>query len=423
MHIFCTGLNHQTAGVSLRERLAFSDERLKHALALFESTEGPAGTLSELVILSTCNRVELYAVSSGGSIADLETFLSDVSGLPRAELLDHLYHYSNQEAVMHLFRVAAGLDSLVLGEAQILGQVSQALESARSMGTAGPVLSRLFQAAIFTGKRARSETHIGFNPASISSIAVSLAARTHPDLTSAKIAVLGAGEMAELAVEAFLKRGACDIRVVNRHIERAQMLAERWNGAACTFDSLHTVLEQADIILCSTGAPHALIHPDMVRRAMQVRGQRQLVLIDIAVPRDVHPEVGLIPNVSVYDIDALHLRLAHSLAGREQEAPKVEAIIEAELEEFQKFLDSFDVLPIIAQIHQQAEALRQAELEKTLRRLPHLSDEERRRIDALTNALVNKILGAPLSRLRTCSTKGQAAEFAILARDLFGLGD
>jgi glutamyl-tRNA reductase len=423
MHILCTGLNHQTAGVSLRERLAFSEERLRHTLELFEAAEGPAGSLSELVILSTCNRVELYAVSSSGSLVDMEGFLSVVSGVLQEEFSAHLYHYSNQEAVRHLFRVASGLDSLVLGEAQILGQVSQALESARSKGTSGPVLSRLFQAAIFTGKRARSETQIGFNPASISSIAVSMVARTHPDLASAKIAVLGAGEMAELAVEAFLKRGARDIRVVNRHIERAQQLAERWNGAACTFDSLHTVLEQADIILCSTGAPHALVHPDMVRRAMQVRGQRQLVLLDIAVPRDVHPEVGLIPSVSVYDIDALHLRLAHSLAGRGQEAPKVEAIVEAELEEFQKFLDSFDVLPIIAQIHQQAEALRQAELEKTLRRLPHLSEEERRRIDALTNALVNKILGAPLSRLRTRSTNGQAAEYAILARDLFGLGD
>jgi glutamyl-tRNA reductase len=423
MHILCTGINHQTATVDLRERLAFSEERLTDAFRLFEAQRCQGGALQELVILSTCNRVELYAVSQEGNEDGLTVLLSQVSCLPQEAFRSHLYEFFDEQAVEHLFRVAAGLDSLVLGEAQILGQVGQALETARSKGSTGPVLSRLFQTAVFTGKRARTETHIGHNPASISSIAVSLAARAVPNLGEANVAILGAGEMAELAVDAFLKRGVRGIRVVNRHVERAQQLASRWEGVACTFDALPDILEQADIILCSTGAPHALVHPEMVRRALRTHPTGRLVLIDIAVPRDVHPDVKELAGVSVYDMDALQERLEHSLAGREQEIPKVEAIVQAELAIFQEYLDGLDLLPIIAQIHQQAEALRRAELEKTLRRLPHLSPEERRRIDALTNALVNKILSAPLGRLKTRCDGSRSADYAMLARDLFGLGD
>jgi glutamyl-tRNA reductase len=422
MHILCTGLNHQTASVSVRERLAFGEQDLKKALSLFETMRGQNSLLSELIIISTCNRVELYAVSENLSFDALDAFLAHVRGLILAEFSEHLYHLADQQAIDHLFRVSAGLDSLILGEAQILGQVSHALDEARSKETVGPVLSRLFQAALFTGKRARSETAIGHNPASISSIAVSLASRTLPDLTCAQVAVLGAGEMAELAVEALLKRGAMSIRVVNRHIEKAQRLASRWEGAACTFDSLPQVLEQADIIICSTGAPHALIHPEMVRAAMLHRQGRPLVLIDIAVPRDVHPQVGHLPGIDVYDIDSLQERLAGSLASRQKEVPKVEVILEEEKDAFQRYLDSFDVLPLIAEIHQKAEALRQAELEKTLRRLPHLTEEERCRIDALTNALVSKILSNPLVCLRSQSS-GRSADYALIARELFGLGD
>lgn len=422
MHILCTGLNHQTAGVSVRERLAFSEQDVKQALTLFDEWHAPAGPLSELVIISTCNRVEMYAVSESLSFSELDAFLAQARGLALTEFSEHLYHLTDRQAVDHLFRVSAGLDSLILGEAQILGQVSHALDLARSKDSAGSILSRLFQAAVFTGKRARSETEIGHNPASISSLAVRLASNRVPELASAQVAVLGAGEMAELAVEAFLKRGAARVKVVNRHIDKAQLLAARWSGAACTFEALPQVLEQADILLCSTGAPHALIHPEMVRAAFQHRQGRPLVIIDIAVPRDVHPEVGLLPDVTVYDIDALEDRLAASLKGRQKEVPRVEAVIEEEKAAFQKYLDTLDVLPIIAEIHQKAEALRQAELEKTLRRLPHLTEEERRRIDALTNALVSKILSNPMVCLRSRSGS-QSADYALIARELFGLGD
>lgn len=421
MHILCIGLNHQTAGLSVREKLAFTEESLKAALSTFAVGEPQKWGLREAVILSTCNRVEFYAVSEHRSFAGVETFLSEALRIPVEEFSGHLYRCLDHEAIDHLFRVAAGLDSLILGEAQILGQVTQAFETALGKEAAGPILSRLFRAAIFTGKRTRSETGIGRNPASISSIAVRLAAQSLPDLGQARIAVLGAGEMAELAVEALRKRGADRIQVVNRTLEKAKQLARRWQGQACTFEAINRVLEQSDIVICSTGAPHALINTPTVRRAMEIRPNRPLVLIDIAVPRDVEPEVGELPGVKLFDMDALQAQLEGSLAGRRREIPRVELILEEEIAAFSRYLETLDVIPLIAEIHQQAESLRQAELEKTLRRMPHLNEEERKRIDALTHALVKKLLNRPLIHLRTQSGGPYGAHYVRLARDLFGL--
>jgi glutamyl-tRNA reductase len=423
MHILSIGMNHETASVCVREQLAFGEENLKGLLARFAAGEWSDSGLSELVIISTCNRVEIYASSEEHSFTSLERFLTGVHGRPSAGYSQHLYRYRDEQAVDHLFRVTSGLDSLILGEAQILGQVSHAFELARGKGAAGPVLSRLFQSAIFTGKRARSETVIGHNPASIASIAVKLAANCVADLTSAKVAVFGAGEMAELAVEALRKRGAFRLQVVNRTLQHARHLAERWQAEAFTFDALPDVIKSADIIVSSTGAPHTLINHQVVSPAVSQRNGRPLVIIDIAVPRDVEPEVGQLAGVSLYDMDALEERLLDSLASRQLEIPKVEAIIEDEKAIFNEYMSSLDVLPLIAAIHQQAEALRKAELEKTLRRMPHLSEEERLRIEAMTNALVKKILSGPLVRLKEQSSGPRSIHYATLARDLFGLGD
>lgn len=420
MHIVCLGLNHTTAPISLRERMDFGEEAVKAALARLGCGNG-LEHVSELVILSTCNRVELYAIAGQSAFEDLAAFLAEARGLTVETFQPYLYRLEDAEAVSHLMRVAAGLDSMVVGEPQILGQVTHALELARGQEAAGPLLNRLFQAAIHAGKRAHAETHISRNPASISSLAAGLCERAHPDLKSARVVVLGAGEMAELAVEALRKRGVEKILVINRTLERARSLAERWGAETATFELLQSALAQADILIASTGAPHTLIHPEMVSAAMRERSHRPLVLVDIAVPRNVDIEVGELPHVRLYNIDHLNAHLEKSLAARATEVPRVEAILEEEQAEFMEFLSSLDMLPLIADLRQQAESIRQSELAKTFRRLPDLTEAERARIEAMTQALVKKLLESPTRRLRAEAASPQAPDYAAMTRTLFGL--
>ena len=420
MYIHCIGLNHNTTPIHLREQLAFSDDQVRASLSRF-SCGHITDTITEIVIISTCNRIEVYAVSNSKSFGELENLISDTHDISMENLASHLYRYTDAEAVCHLFNVAAGLDSLVIGEPQILGQVVHALELARGVGASGPMLSRLFQSAIRAGKRARTETAISRNPASISSLAAGVCERSVPDLQNAEVAILGAGEMAELAVEALRKRDANHITVVNRTLGRAHELADRWKAKVDTFENLEQVMTHADILIASTGAPHLIVHPNMVAAAMQKRPNRPLVLIDIAVPRDIDPEAGNIPNVHLHDIDNLNAHLEQSLAERTAEIPHVEAILAEEEAKFMNFLYSIDMLPLITDIHQQAETIRQAELQKTFRRLPDLTDAERARIDALTQALVKKILDNPTNRLRAEATLPSAPEYAAFTRSLFGL--
>jgi glutamyl-tRNA reductase len=420
MHIHCLGINHTTASVSLRERLAFNENSLRAALSRL-GCGGLEDSFNELVILSTCNRIELYAVSSLDTPDVLKLFLSEARGVPADELTPHLYHYLDENAIRHLMRVASGLDSLVLGEPQILGQVTNALEQARGAGSSGPLLSRLFQRAIHAGKRARTETHIARNPASVSSLAASLAEKSVHNITDAQIVILGAGEMAELAVEALRKRGASKVLVLNRTLERAEMLAKRWQAESSTFEHLGEALSAADVLISSTGAPHTIINSGMVERIMNERNSRLLVMIDIAVPRDIDAKCNDLPGVTVHDMDSLHARLEHSLAEREAEVPLVEAILNKETSKFMEFFKSLDMLPLISDLRQQAEAIRQAELNKTLRRLPDLNEAERARIEALTQALVKKLLDTPTNRLRAQANTPSAPEYADVARVLFGL--
>ncbi len=422
MHILCLGLNHTTAPVNLRERLAFSEEKARAALARL-GCGGEAKPVAEMVILSTCNRIEIYAAAARLNFQGLEAFLSDIRGVPAPEMRPHLYWYADAEAARHLLKVAAGLDSLVLGEPQILGQVTHALELARGVGASGPLLSRLFQAAIHAGKRARTETSISRNPVSVASLAAAMCERQVSDLRLAQIVVLGAGEMAELAVEALRKRGVERILVINRTHERASQLARRWGAEASTFEDLESALGRADILIASTGAPHTLIHPEMVISAMAQRPERALVLIDIAVPRDIDPEIAGLSNVTLLDIDHLNEHLEQSLASREQEVPLVQSILAEEERDFLGYLKTLDMLPLIADLRQQAEAIRQAELAKTLGRLPNLTEAERLNIELLTKALVKKLLNTPTHRLRAEATCPHAPEYATVARTLFGLPD
>ena len=422
MHILSLGLNHTTAPLALRETLALNEDVVRVALARLACGH-VATPLNELVLISTCNRIELYAASNQLALNEMEFFLSEVSGVPAELFRPHIYRFQDMDAVRHLFEVAAGLDSLVIGEPQILGQVTRALELARGQNTAGSILNRLFQAAIHAGKRTRTETAISRNPASVSSLAASLSERVVHKISEAQIVILGAGEMAELAIEALRKRGAQKILVVNRTLERAEGLVQRWGAQATTFENLHSALVSADILISSTGAPHTIISRGMVHETMRHRTARPLVLIDIAVPRDIDPNVADIPHVKLHHLDNLNAQIEHSLAERIAEVPQVKNILNEELELFGDYLKSLDMLPLIANMRQNAEMIRQTELEKTLRHLPDLTEAERGHIEAMTQALVKKLLHAPTHRLRAEATSPRASEYAAIARTLFNLPD
>jgi len=417
-------MNHQTARVGLRERLAFDDAGVKKALGRLHCEGFPAlDVISEMVILSTCNRVEIYAVSGTAEFAALESFLSDTRSIHPCEIDGDLYRLSGQEAVAHLFRVTAGLDSLVLGEPQILGQVTQAYQIAQSQNAVGPVLRRLFPAALYAGKRARHETAIGQNPASIASAAIRIAEKDIHQITSARIGILGAGEMAELAVDALRKRGVTAIQVVNRSLERAERLAARWKGQAVIYENLTDVLKNIDILITSTGAPHTLIHRAAVEAVMAERPGQPLVIIDIAVPRDVDLDVAQIPGVHVMDMDTLSERLSSSLEQRTGEIPHVEKILDEEIVNFERQLRMLEAVPLIVEIREQAEAIRRTELEKTLRKMGDLSLEETLHLERMTQALVKKMLHSPITYLKDEAGSPNAAEASALARRLFGLED
>lgn len=421
-HILCLGLNHTTSSVVLRERLAYDSHALQSSLARLGCGDDPAwDSLKELAILSTCNRIELYSVATHAIFDTLEAFLSETRNCPRSEFSDSLYCLSDGDAIQHLLDVAAGLDSMVIGEPQILGQVTEAYAMARRQGTVGKMLSRLFLTAIHAGKRARTETTINHNPASIASVAVSLISNTVPDLPAAKIMVLGAGEMAELAVESLRKRGAKSVLVVNRTLRNAKELAGRWVGQAAALETLLEHLADMDIVIASTGAPHIVIRPSMVEVAMKRRPKRPLVFMDIAVPRDVDPEVNNTPGVYLYDIDTLSDHLESNLAQREAEVPKVRAIIKEERTAFEEYLATLDVIPIIVEMRNQADSIRQKEMRKAIRRMPDLTPEMERQIDALTQSIVSKILHSPTVQLKKEANGIDAADYASVARALFGL--
>jgi glutamyl-tRNA reductase len=433
MQILCLGLSHHTAPVEVRERLQYSPDALRATLARCGcGREAHPPSISELVILSTCNRLELYAAVSGAQgsaeeraesalFAPLLSFIAETRSMPVAEFETHLYQHEGPEAVEHLCRVAAGLDSMILGEPQILGQVTEAYQEALGQGAVGPVLSALFRTAIRVGKRVRTETAISRNPSTVGSVAVKLAGAVVGDLASARVLILGAGEMAELAVEALRTRGAGHISVVSRTRDRATQLAQRWGAQALTFEQLAEALAAADIVIASTAAPHVLVTPDLARAAIARRPERPLIFIDIAVPRNVDPDVSRLPNVHCYDIDDLQSRLNGALAEREREIPRVEAIVAEEASAFTEWLRGLDIAALIAELRVRADALRRAEVEKTLRRLPHLDETERQRIEALAESLVNKLLHAPTLRLKAEAGNGHAAEYAAAARYLFAL--
>ncbi len=421
MHIAVVGLSHKTAPVEIREKLTFPAQEQGGALRQLISCENVA----EGVILSTCNRTEIYAVVSDFSKGkdEVVNFLSGVCALDKSELLNYLYFKEQENAIRHLFKVSSSLDSMIVGEAQILGQVKEAYQSSFEVQGTSVVLNRLFREAISVGKKVRTETGIGENAVSISYAAVQLAKKVFEDLKGHTVLVIGAGEMSELTAQHLLANGVSAVLVANRTHERAVELAAKFNGKAIKFDDCQEFLKDADIVISSTGAPHYVIHSDVVSKAMRRRKNKPIFFIDIAVPRDIEPEVGEVYNVFLYDIDDLQSVVDVNLAEREKEANKAEKIIDKEVSKFLSWINSLEVVPTISALRREVEEIRMAEMEKVLARLKHLSSKDKNLIDALTNAIMNKVLHKPIVGLKESANKKDSYIYTESLRYLFDLSE
>ncbi len=418
MHIKVVGVDHTTAPIGMRERLACTSRQIPQLL------QAAREIAQECVVLSTCNRVELYAVCPEESqgCSELLRVLSETRGVAYDELEPHYFSFVDQQAVIHLFGVASGLHSLVPGEPQIQGQVVDALEAAQGSGYAGPILSALFRAAVVAGKRARSETGISRNAASVSHVAVQLARRFFPTIQDTCVLLIGSGKMSELAARNLRDNGAGQLVIINRTLAHAADLAQAFNATHRSFAELTDSLVEADIVISSTTAPHAIITPEIMQSVLERRAGRSLLLIDIALPRDVDPTVGALPGVHLYNVDDLQSEVERGILLRLQEAERVRDIINEEAEAFERWLASLSVVGTISDLRQYVDLLRQQELERTLRQIsPSLSTRELAAVQELTTRLVNKLLHTPTLRLKDAAAAGQGHVYAEAMRYLFGL--
>jgi len=398
--ITCAGLNHNTSPVEERETIAFTAAELNDALLSLEQR------LPGAAILSTCNRTELYTMALEGAADTLIDVLNALKGA--AVDRRHFYVLQKSEAVEHLYRVASGIDSMVLGESQILGQVRDAMSAATEARTLNGALSHIFHSAMSTGKRARHETNIGKHAVSVSSAAVALARRSLGELENKTVLVISAGSMGKLAARALAQQTGSRILVANRTLERAADLAQQLgpNTEAFDLDHLQDALAASDIVISGTSAEDFVLGPAEVTPVMANRSGRGLLFIDIAVPRDIDPAVREIPGVHLCDIDDIEAVTAEGLSGRRAEVDKVEAIIADEVAAFEEWWRSLDVVPVIAALRDRAETIRLQELDRTLSRMPELDDDSRRRLEAMTAAIVKKMLDRPIARLKDGADKG-----------------
>jgi glutamyl-tRNA reductase len=410
------GLSHKTAPLAVRESLAFPKERLPDALARARQDAG----LSEAMILSTCNRVEIYGQAADGAAPAMLDFLARWHERPAEELSRFVYTVTDEQAIRHAFRVAASLDSLVIGEPQILGQVKEAYEIAESAKSLGAGLSALRNRSLQAAKRARSETRIGENAVSVSYVAVELARKIFGSLKDRAVLIVGAGKMSVLSAKHLVAGGARATVLGGRSFDRAEELAAALGGQAVPFDALRLALGQADIVISSTGAPHLVISREDVEAAGRAR-KRPLFLIDIAVPRDVDPAVRELHNVFLYDLDDLKAVAEANLRERRKEAAAAEAIVEHEVRAFLDWQQSLDVVPVLAALRQRAEAIRREEVERARKHLGPLNAEQERALNAATAAIVNKLLHPPTAHLKEVARNGHATDLVDVVRKLFRL--
>lgn len=419
MHILAIGLNYRTAPVEVREQFAIDSNDLSRALLQLKQTK----SILECVIVATCNRTEIYAVVDRLQLHGdyIFAFLEAWFGIPVKEFAPHLYKYENDDAIRHLFRVTCGLDSMVIGETQILGQIRDAMLLAQKNKTTGTIFNTLFKQAVTLAKRAHSETSIGENAVSVSYAAVELGKRIFGQFSDKCVMIIGAGKMSELTVKHLHAGGARQVIVANRTIERAEVLAEQWNGIACSIDQMQQYLLKTDIIISSTGSREFVLNRKQVQHVMQKRKARPLFLIDIAVPRDFDPEIADIPNVFLYDIDDLEGIVESNMQVRKKEALIIDTMIAEELEAFHHWYRTLGVGPVIRALQVKAAAIHADTIESLFNKLPDLNDRQRKVIRKLTKSIANQMMHDPINRVKEMAAERGGDEALDLFVKMFAL--
>jgi glutamyl-tRNA reductase len=410
------GVNHKTAPVEVRERLAIPESRLPEACKRLAEHSA----VSEGMIVSTCNRVEFIANMKNGT-GDLREFLREYFETDLSSFETHLYEFKEDEAVRHIFRVAASLDSMVVGEPQILGQVKEAYATARAVGAVRAQLDQLLTRAFAVAKRVRTETAVGSSSVSIASVAVELAKKIFGSLNGKSVYLVGAGKMSELAARHLLAHGAGSLFVANRTYDRAIRLAQMFNGQAIEFNRLYETCDRADIVITGTGSPNFIFRREHGEKLRALRKNKPMFFIDIAVPRDVDPEMNKIDGIFVYDIDDLQQAVSSHVSDRRQEAEKAEAIVTEEVGKFHARLQTLDVVPTIVSLQDHLETIRQAEIDRVRGRLGTMTTDQELAVEALTRGIVNKIMHTPISTLKTAARDHESTTVIDLVRRLFNL--
>ena len=419
MDILVVGLNHKTAPVEIRETLAFDERTVPRALIELKERIPQA----EFVILSTCNRVELYAASSEAErLSDRITqFLADFHDLKPESFVPHLYHYYDEDAVRHLFTVSCSLDSLVVGEAEILGQIKQAYTFSLEEGATGKALNNLFQRAFGVAKTVRTSSAIGVGRVSVASVAVEFAQKIFSDFSDKTVMIIGAGEMGELTLKHMVQSGINAVIVANRTYEKAVKLAYEYDGMAIKYESFVDSMHRADVIISTSSAPHFIIHPKQMPAVLKARRNKPMLLIDIAVPRDIHPDVAQVENAYAYNIDDLQQVVEANLSHREKELEVCAAVVGEETEQFMAWLRTIDLGKVIRDFRDSFHDIRKAELDRSLNKMSDLSESDRREIEYLTERIVNKILNQPTQTLKDEASRGAGYINVEAIRSLFGL--
>jgi glutamyl-tRNA reductase len=417
MIILVVGLNHKTATVEIREKLAFNGQKLEEGVFQLIKIKD----IKEIALLSTCNRVEIYSCvnSVNSAVENIKSFLSEFHSISRKEFEGSLYTYTDSQAVKHIFRVASSLDSMVVGEPQILGQLKDAFDFALAKKTTGVILNKLIKKAISTAKRVRTETRIAENAVSISFAAVELAKKIFTNLSGKSFMLLGAGEMAELAARHIVNNGVTDVKIANRTYERGCELAREFNGKPVRFEEFVNELIHTDIVICSTGAPNYILLKEQMRKVMKERKHRPVFIIDISVPRNIDPEINKIDNVYLYDVDDLQAVVDTNILERKKEAEKAEGIVQEEVEKFMKWMASLDSVPTIVALRQKAEEIKGEEIEKFRFKFPDIDTEKMRAVEYMATAIVNKLLHPPTVALKEDSEDRD--ELIALIKKLYGI--
>ncbi len=419
MYVLLAGLNHRTAPIDIRERFAFCGANLNNAYEFFKDNADLEGA----VILTTCNRTEIYAttrdIERGTQV--LRNFMSAYSGMDNQQLEQYLYQPSCYDAISHLFRVAAGLDSMIVGESQILGQVKDAYQEAVQAGASDGVLNTLFQKAIYVGKKVRTETQINKQPLSVPYAAVELARRNLGSLQEKTVMVVGAGEMSELVTRCLMESGVHSVIVSNRSYDKAEVMARNFNGRAVRFDLLATEMNQADIIISCTAASHYVIRPENCKEVLESRQGRKIIMIDIAVPRDINPSLKEIDGVYIYDIDDLQGVVDANHLEKQKSIRQARQIITTEIDIFNDWLASLYVVPVITALKSLGEEIKQSELKRAFNRLGKVSPHEEKVISSMANSIINQIIHFPIVNLKEMANSNQGHLYAEVVNKLFGL--